>query len=375
LVTFADRLLIHLANTANLGPFLSGLKLDAFFTADFQARFNSDFWQIAQVTVGATLGSIFEEPTWIETRILGREDHYGNHPSKTNVDYRVYGIETALWADATVELETVWQIDQFPGSIVNSPGAPSPFKGVANLVSVLRIDANNHPLDRSAGPLNDVTLDDKGRLTVVTGGSPPVALRLDPLVGALLLPGGVIHSLVLLELFPHVGPTPPLLGAPLGEDGQPLHDLHMNSSGSFTRFTGVAAPIDPLTHLPLDGGGKPVWPARLAIPGGDSAGYRFMFTFGVQTGRLTFSFITRLHLFVMPQFNLVDDLRKVLTLKHRQEQRQDTLFSLDDTANKQANAYALMYDSNSLTGTGLTQDEVARLGASSGILIHFVTSP
>jgi len=73
------------------------MNLGIFLTTDFQARFNSEFWQITQVAVGATRNFSFEEPTWIETRILGRKDHYGNGQSKTNIDYRVYGIETTLW--------------------------------------------------------------------------------------------------------------------------------------------------------------------------------------------------------------------------------------------------------------------------------------
>src|SRR5215208_3228966 len=145
----ADRLLVHVSDPANLSAFLNRLNLGTFLTANFQSRFNSEFWQIAQVAVGATRSASFEQPLWVETRILGREDHHGNSFAKSNIDYTVYGRETALWADAVVDLDTTWQVDQFPGTVVASEANPPTFEGLANLVSVLRVDASNHPLDRS----------------------------------------------------------------------------------------------------------------------------------------------------------------------------------------------------------------------------------
>src|SRR5215211_4893945 len=102
----AERLLVHVSAPANLGTFLNRLNLRPFLTANFQNRFNSEFWQIAQVAVGATRSASFEQPLWVETRILGREDHHGNPSAKTNIDYTVYGREVALWADAVVDLDT-----------------------------------------------------------------------------------------------------------------------------------------------------------------------------------------------------------------------------------------------------------------------------
>lgn len=373
MATFADRLLVFLSDPANLTAFLNGMNLGAFFTADFQTRFNSEFWQIAQVAVGATRSFKFEYPTWVETRILGREDHHGNAQGKTSIDYKFYGQETALWTDALIELETTWAVDQFPGTVVTSAAAPPTFEGLANLVSVLRIDATNRPLDRSGAPLANVTLDNQGRLQ--TDPPNPVTLTLDPLAGALLRPDGSIHALVLLELFPRVGPATPLLGAPLGEAGQPFRNLRMDNRGTFTDLAGAPAPLDPLTGLPVDGGGNPVRPARLTIPDGGTVDYRLIFALPVQTDRLILNFVTRLHLFVMPEFNLVSDLRDVLTLRQRLEQRHDYLLSLNDTANKWPHAFALAYESNALTGSGLNQGEVRRLGDRMGVLIHFFAEP
>jgi len=350
------------------------MDLGAFLTADFQARFNSEFWQITQVAVNNTPRSIsFEQPAIIETRILGRKDHYGNDQSKTNVDYRVYGMETTLWTDAIIELDTTWQANQAGTAVASQPTQPSIFKGVAHLVSVLRIDPANHPLDRSANPLIDITLDNQGRLQA--GQPNPGVLTLDPSAGALLLPGGKIHSLVLLELFPRLGTATPLVGAPLGEDGQPLRNLRMDSKGAFTDLAGASARLDPLTGLPLDGNGKPVHPALLTIPDGGTVNYRFMFSLPVQTDKVTFNLVTRLYLFALSGFNLVDDLRKVLTLRQRLEQRQDYLLNLSDTADKLPGAFALVYDANTLAGSGLVQDDVRQLGASVNVLIHFFAIP
>ena len=376
MATFADRLLVYLSKEANLATFLKGMNLDAFFTKDFQARFNSEFWQITQVAVNNTPQNIsFEQPAMIETRILGRKDHYGNGQSKTNVDYRVYGMETALWTDAIIELDTTWQADQIPGTVVTSQPMPPPlFQGVARLVSVLRIDpATNHPLDRLAKPLADITLDNQGRLQAVQPN--PGVLTLDPSAGVLLLPDGKIHSLALLELFPRVGAATPLVGALLGEDGQPLPSLLMDSRGAFTDLAGAPARLDPLTGLPLDGNGKPVHPALLTIPDGDTVNYRFMFSLPVQTDKVTFNLVTRLYLFALSGFNLVDDLRKVLTLRQRLEQRQDYLLNLSDTADKLPGAFALVYDASALAGSGLVQDDVRQLGASVNVLIHFFAIP
>jgi hypothetical protein len=373
LVTFADRLLVHLSEPANLVAFLGGMDLGTFFTADFQARFNSEFWQIAQVAVGATRTVSFEQPTWVETRLLGREDHHGNAHSKTQIDYKVYGKETAQWTDLLVDLDTTWLVDQFPGTVVTSEAAPPTFEGLANLVSVLRIDAGNHPLDASGAPLANITLDNQGRLQ--TDPPNPITLTLDPLAGALLQPNGAIQSLVLLELFPRVGPVTPLLGAPLGEDGQPLRNLRMDNHGSFTDLTGTPATIDPLTGLPLNGDSQPVRPARLTIPDSGTTDYRFTFTLPVQTDRLTLMFVTRLHLFVRSEFNLIDDLRLLLALRHRLEQRHDYLLSLNDTSSKRPHIFTLVYQDNVLAGNGLTQDDVRRLGARMNILIHFFALP
>ncbi len=373
MATFADRLLVHLSDAANLTAFLNGMNLDAFFTADFQARFNSEFWQIAQVAVGSTRMLSFERPTWVRTRILGREDHHGNTHRKTSIDYKVYGRETALWTDLFIELGTTWLVDQFPGTVVTSEAALPAFEGLANLVSVLRIDTANHPLDRSGAPLAGVMLDDQGRLR--TAPPNPITLTLDPLAGALLQSDGSIHSLVLLELFPRVGSATPLLGAPLGEDGQPLRNLRMDSRGSFTDLAGTPATLDALTGLPLDGDGQPVRPARLTIPGGGTADYRFTFALPVQTDRLTFQFVTHLHLFAKSEFNLIDDLREVLAQRHRLEQRHDYLLSLSDTASKWPHAFALIYEDNALAGSGLAQADVRRLGARMNVLVHFFAEP
>jgi hypothetical protein len=373
-MAFADRFLVRISDPPGLNTFLGNIGLGAFLTADFQRRFNSEFWQIAQVAVGATRRSSFEQPLWTETRILGREDHHGSSFAKTNIDYTVYGRETALWTDAVIELDTTWRVDQFPGSVVTSQAAPPTFEGLANLVSVLRIDQNNHPLNRSGTALNNVTLDNQGRLQKAAPN--PLTLTLDPSAGALLRPDGSIHSLVLLELFPRVGPATPLLGAPLGEEGQPLRNLRMDNQGSFTNLAGAPAATDPLTGLPLDGNGDPVRPARLTIPEGRTVDYRFMFALPVRTDRLTLQFVTRIHLFVKSNLNLINDLRDILALRHKLEQRNDYLLSLNDTTNKQPHVFVLVYRDNVLGGgPGLTADGARRLGSRVGVLINFVAEP
>src|SRR4051812_44230246 len=116
-MAFADRFLVRISDPANLNTFLGGIGLGTFLTENFQSRFNSEFWQIVQVAIGATRRSSFEQPLWTETRILGREDHHGSSFAKANIDYTVYGRETALWTDAVIELDTTWQVNQFPGSV------------------------------------------------------------------------------------------------------------------------------------------------------------------------------------------------------------------------------------------------------------------
>jgi hypothetical protein len=373
-MAFADRLLTRISEPGNLGAFLNSMGLSTFFTTNFRNRFNSEFWQISQVAVGGLRRSSFEQPLWVETRILGREDHHGNSFAKTSIDYTVYGRDTALWTDAVIELDTTWLVDQFPGTVTASEANPPTFEGLDNLVSVLRIDPNNHPLDRSGAPLANVTLNNQGRLRKAPPN--PLTLTLDPSSGALLQPDGSIHSLVLLELFPRVGPATPILGAPLGEDGQPLRGLRMDNRGSFTDLAGAAAALDPLTGLPLDGNGEPVRPARLAVPGDDAGDYRFSFALPVRTDRLTLQFVTHLHLFVKSEFDLIGDLREVRVLRRRLEQRHDYLLSLNDTASKQPHAFALVYRNSVLNeDPGLSPATVRRLGSRVGVLVHFVAEP
>jgi hypothetical protein len=212
-------------------------------------------------------------------------------------------------------------------------------------------------------------LDNQGRLQ--TTAPDAMTLHLDPHNGALLQPEGTLHTLVLLELFPRVGPVTPLLGAPLGEDGQPLRNIRMDHQGVFTDLLGMPVARDPLTSLPLDSTGQAVRPARLAVPGGGAADARFAFALPVQTDRVTFQFVTRLHLFIRPELQLATDLRQVLTLKHRLAQHHDYLLSLNETNNKQPHVFALVYETNALTGSELQQADVRRLGSRMGVLIHF----
>lgn len=363
MITFADRMLVHLSDDSNFNAFLGSANLDAFLTANFQARFNLESLQIVQVTTDTARVSAFEQPTWVETRLMGREEHQGN--SKTYIDYKVHGLQTPLWSDAVINLETTWLVDQMPGTI--APSEPATFEGLADLVSVLRINASNHPLQPSGTPLTDFTLNEQGQIEPT--------LIVDPLNGVLLTPDGSIHAPVQLELFPRIGPDTPLFGAPLGEDGQPLPNLRMNHYGDFTDLAGNPVAHGPLTGLPLDGEGQPVQPARLTIPGAGTVDYRFTFALPVQTERLTFHFITRLHLFILPEVNLVNDLRRALTLQHWLAQRPDYLISLSETDSKKAYIFALLYEESALSGSGLNGAAVRELGEAMNVLIHFFAEP
>src|SRR5262249_26205482 len=153
-----------------------------------------------------------------------------------------------------------------------------------DLLTVLRVDGANHPLDRIGVPLTTVTIDEQGRLMT----DPPdrVQLTVDPLSGALLRPGGSIEAAARFELFPRVGGGT-ALGVRLGTDGQPLRNLRLDSRGQFTDLTGASAATDPVTGLPRDGTGAPARPSRLAIPDGGGEDFRFSFSLPVRTDRLT----------------------------------------------------------------------------------------
>jgi hypothetical protein len=370
--TFADRLIVFLADPNNLPGFLGGMNLGASLTTTFQNRFNTEFWQVAQVATGAIRRVRFEQPTWVETRLMGREEHLGSNPNKTLIDYRFYGQEVALWTDLIIELDTTWQVDQFPGSIAATPANPATFGGLANLVSVLRLDANNRPLGADSQPLA-ASLDPQGRLQ--SDPPNPVALRVDPLAGALARPDGSIFSLVQLALFPQLGLPAASRGAPLGTDGQPLRGLLMDHQGNFTRLDATPAPLDPLTGLPLDSAGNLVRPVRLTTPEGGTVDTRFFFSLPVDPARQVFSFVTQLHLFVRPELNLVDDLRAVLALGHWLGQTNTALLSLSDPANRQPHALALAYENTILNGSGIAPADVRRLGEAAGVLIHFFAIP
>lgn len=371
MATFSERLLVHLSDPASLAGFLAGAGLEAFLTADFQRRLNTDFWQIQQVAVNAGTVRDLEHACWQRPRILGREDVQGTTPVRTTVDHSIYGFETVQWIDVSLDLDTTWTVDQFPGSIDATQAAGVSLDRTASLLSVLRVDAANHPLDRSGAPMATVTIDDQGRLRT----SPPqaVTLRLDPAMGVLRGPDGGVHDAVLLELFPRTGAS--MLGVPLGDDGQPLHDLRVDSTGAFTDLTGAAAASDPRTGLPIDGSGRPARPARPAIPGGDGADYRFMLSVPVRTDTLTLNLVTRLYLLVATSADLLADLRGVLAIRHALETRDDYLASLDDTAGKAPYAFGLVYEQNIFDGNGLDRVGVRRLGARMGVLVHLFAVP
>jgi hypothetical protein len=249
MATFPDRLLVHLSDPGNVAGFLAGAGLDAFLTTDFQRRLDTGYWQIQQVAAGAATVRDLQQPCWQRLRVLGREEVQGNTPTRTTIDHSIYGFETARWIDVSLNVDTTWTVDQIPGSIDVTPTAPVHFDRTANLLSVLRVDAANHPLDRSGTPVTTVTIDGEGRLR--TDPPQPVTLRLDPNSGVLREPDGAVRDQILLELFPRLGV--PGLGLPLGDDGQPLRDLRVDSSGVFTDLAGAPAATDPRTGLPVDG--------------------------------------------------------------------------------------------------------------------------
>jgi hypothetical protein len=371
MATFTDRLLVHLSDPANIAGFLNGAGLAAFLTADFQRRLNTDFWQIQQVTVGPVTVRELEAPYWQRLRILGRKDGHGNMLTRTSVDYSIYGFETARWVDASLDVQTTWSVDQFPGTVDITPAAPVQFDGTVSLLSVLRIDAGNHPLDRAGAAVGTVTLDNQGRLR--TDPPQPVTLTLDPAGGVLREPDGRARDQVLLELFPRLGTAG--LGVPLGDDGQPLRDLRVDSGGTFTDLAGALAATDPLTGLPLDGTGQPVRPARPEFPGADGADHRFMLSVPIRTDTVNLQFVTRLHLLVAPTANLLVDLREVLAIRRLLESGTDYLTSLDDTAGKLPQAFALVYEENVFDGSGIDPAGIRRLGARTGVLVHFFAIP
>jgi hypothetical protein len=372
LSTFRDRLLVHLSDPAALPAFLSGTDLAAFLTADHQRRFNSEFWTVAQVVVAQGSLAGFEDPLWTRTRILGREDQNGNAPLRKTVDYSVYGTERPTWIDVDLALDTVWTVDQFPGSVDITPTTPPTFEGTANLLTVLRVDGANHPLDRAGVPLATVTVDEQGRVMT----SPPdrVQLTVDPLSGALLRPGGSIEAAARFELFPRVG-AGTVLGVPLGPDGQPLSNLRLDSRGQFTDMTGAPAATDPVTGLPRDGTGAPGRPSRLAIPDGGGEDFRFSFSLPVRTDRLTLALGTRLHLLVPTQVDLTEDVRAALAARAAFEQGEDYLISLDDLNNKVAHSFGLVYEADAFDGSGLDAAGIGRLGAAVGVLVLLFALP
>jgi hypothetical protein len=371
MATFADRLIVHLSDPGNVAGFLAGAGLDAFLTADFQRRLNTDFWQIQQIAVGPVTVRELEHPYWQRLRILGREEVHGNSPTRTTVDHSIYGFETARWIDASLDVETTWTVDQFPGTVEVTPAAPVRFDSTASLLSVLRVDGANHPLDRAGVPVATVTVDNQGQLR--TAPPQPVTLRLDPTGGVLRGPDGRVRDQILLELFPRLGA--PGFGVPLGDDGQPLRDLRVDSSGTFTDLAGAPAATDPRTGLPVDGSGQPVRPARPAIPGGNGGDYRFMLSVPVRTDTLTLNLVTRLHLLVAPSADLLVDLRGVLATRRVLEPGTDYLTSLDDMAGKVPQAFGLVYEQNVFDDTGLTLAGIRRLGARMGVLMHFFAVP
>lgn len=368
MATFIDRLLVHLADPANLTGFLAGADLDGFLTADFQRRLDTGFWQIQQVTAGAATVRELERPYSQRLRVLGREEELGSTPRRKTVDHSVYGFETARWVDVSLDVDTTWTVDQFPGTVDVTPAAPASLDGTASLLSVLRVDAANHPLDRAGAPVATVTVDGQGRLDTAQG-----TLSLDPNGGVLRGSDGRVRDQVLLELFPRLGV--PGLGVPLGDDGQPLADLRVDSAGTFTDLAGAPANTDPRTGLPLDGLGRPVRPARPAVPGDDGADYRFRLSVPVRTDTLTLNLVTRLHLTVAGAADLLTDLRGVVGTRRVLEPGTDYLTSLDDLAGKVPQAFGLVYEQDAFDGSGLDSAGIRRLGARMGVLVHFFAIP
>jgi hypothetical protein len=129
-VTFADQLLVFLANPANQNTLPSTVGMPAFASASFKRRYSKEGFQVNGTTFGALSDFRVQRGFFAETRMTGFREKRSELPERKWYDLRI-GRSGMAWADATFTMPVQFAIEAVPGSIQMGPGGDLVAAGVS----------------------------------------------------------------------------------------------------------------------------------------------------------------------------------------------------------------------------------------------------
>jgi hypothetical protein len=130
-VSFADQVMVFLANPANQSTFAGMLGLAAFASASFTRRYGQGGFQISGVTLGTSTGFRLQDLLFDETRITGFREKRSEQPERQWYDLHVRRKDLG-WVDASFTVPVQFALQAVPGSIQLGPGGDLVSMGVSD---------------------------------------------------------------------------------------------------------------------------------------------------------------------------------------------------------------------------------------------------
>jgi len=119
-VSFADQVLVFLANPTNQVSFPGAVGLSAFANASLSQRYGQDGFQITGVTLGAASGFAAQQLLFDEARISGFREKRSERPERNWYEIKLSKGD-ATWVDASFNVPVTLNVQAFPGSLQLGP--------------------------------------------------------------------------------------------------------------------------------------------------------------------------------------------------------------------------------------------------------------
>jgi hypothetical protein len=130
-VTFADQLLVFLANPADQGTFPGTVGMAAFASASFKRRYSQDGFQVNGITLSAPSDFRIQESFFGETRLTGFREQRSELPERKWYELRMSRNDIA-WVDASFTVPVQFAVAAVPGSIQLGQGGDLVNAGVSD---------------------------------------------------------------------------------------------------------------------------------------------------------------------------------------------------------------------------------------------------
>jgi hypothetical protein len=148
-VSFADQLLVFLANPANQSQFAAMVGLSAFASTSFTRRYGQGGLQVNGVVLGTPSGFRLQELFFHETKMTGFREKRSEQPERQWYELRVSRNDLG-WVDATFSVPVQFAVEAVPGSVQLGPGADLVPAGVSEPASARHLLKFQLPVETTA---------------------------------------------------------------------------------------------------------------------------------------------------------------------------------------------------------------------------------